>query len=45
MVYKLIKDMKSKMAEVEENMKSLREEVHGMNSRQDTLSATVDQMY
>ena len=39
MVYKLIKDMKSKMAEVEENMKSLREEVHGMSSRQDTLSA------
>ena len=45
MVYKLIKDMKSKMAEVEENMKSLREEVRGMNSRQDTLFATVDQMY
>ena len=44
-VYKLIKDMKGKMAEAEENMKSLREEVHGMHSRQNSLTAKVDQMY
>ena len=44
-VYKLIEDMKSKMAEAEENMKSLREEVHGMYSKQDSLTGKVDQMY
>ena len=44
-VYKLFKDMKGKMAEAEENMKSLPEEVHGMHSRQDSLTAKVDQMY
>ena len=44
-VYKLIDDMKNKMVEAEENMKSLREEVQGMHSRQESLTSKVDQMY
>jgi len=37
--------MKNKMVEAEENMKSLREEVQGMHSRQESLTSKVDQMY